>query len=383
MKIVYFANPCDNHDCKWINEFAKSHQVHIVCSQTNSAGKLYVENDSIRIHSILPDVFPYKNPIEYYLLKQNLLRFFRDNQIEIAHSMYAYPNAFYPYITSFKNHIITTRGSDVLMDYSQIFKNPNNLKERFIYGYLRKMMEKSLSQAAFITSTSHSQRNIITQTIADEEKSLVIRTGIDTHLLDKFQQKFTKQQNDKLVVFSPRSMKPIYNIEIILEGFYFVKTRFNRNDFELVLLDDYPDTEYSKFIKNEIQRLRLEENVILLGSQSLEQMVGNYVNSDLAVMMPKSDGTPNTALEAMFFKRPLILGSLKYDTDIFNNQTIWKLNKDTAQEFAAVLLQWWNSDESQISEKVNNAFEAMYSYASLDKSLAQIEGLYQKLGGEK
>jgi glycosyltransferase involved in cell wall biosynthesis len=381
MKIAYFANPCDNHDCKWINKFAESHQVYLVCSSINSSRKVFIKDDSIPIYPILPNIFPYKNPIKYYSIKQKILNFLTENKIQIIHSMYAYPNSLYPYIVGFKNHIITTRGSDILKDYSITFKSPNNLKEKVIYSYLRSLMEQSLKQASFITSTSYLQKEVIAQIINDKEKSLVVRTGIDTDLLKRFQKKKNKRQNGKLVVFSPRSMKPIYNIELILEGFYLIKNQYNRNNFELVLIDDFPESEYSNFIKDEIKRLKLEEDVTLLKWQTLEQMVENYIQCDIAVMMPKSDGTPNTALEAMFLRRPVIIGDLTYDTDIFNEKTIWKLNENSPQEFASVLIKWWNNDKVQIKEKVENAFEAVCSSASLYSSLIQVEKLYQKMGG--
>ena len=44
-------------------------------------------------------------------------------------------------------------------------------------------------------------------------------------------------------------------------------------------------------------------------------------------MIPTSDGTPNSALEAMLCKTPVIDGQANYDELIFNLNTVSKIDK--------------------------------------------------------
>lgn len=386
MNIAYVANPADNHDCKWINKFAESHNTFLICSSAcKNEKKLYVKNDSIRLAPILPDQFPYKNPARLFSTKRRLKKFIEANGIEIMHSMYAYPNAFYPYLAGFENHVVTTRGSDLLIDYGRTFKNPESLKQKFAYGYMGNLLEKSLRRAAYITSTSLSQRKVILDIIDDSEKSLVVRTGLDTHLIDEYAEEYlggkasAKKTGEDLTIFSPRNMKPVYNIELVLEGVKIFREKYGRKNLRLVQIDDAPGSAYSESIRKMIEDWNLTDNVVLLESQKLRQMVANYLRADLVLMAPKSDGTPNTALEAMYLKKPLIMGNLEYDADIFNEETVWKLRENTAPEVARAIFECVSADSTRVNKKIENARAKVLESATLGAALERVQGLYERM----
>lgn len=62
-------------------------------------------------------------------------------------------------------------------------------------------------------------------------------------------------------------------------------------------------------------------------------------NASIVIMNPKSDGTPVSAIESMAVETPVILGPLDYDQDIFNQDTIWRLNEWSASELTDTIVE--------------------------------------------
>lgn len=375
MNIAFFANPLDNHDCKWINSLTNSHNTHIICRPYSRDAKSYVSHTSVQIHEILPALFPYNNPFEVLRLKKRLRRFLRDYEIDVVHSMYAYPNAIFADLSGEVNHIITTRGSDILVDYKK-FTNPRGAKEKIIFSIIARRMRKAFNSAKFITSTSIGQQNELKKIVKSPNKSLLVRTGIDTNAIDKIE--FQKVLETGVKIFSPRSMKPIYNIELIVDGFAdFVTNRDGTH--ELILIDDFPESEYSQSIKKRIKESQINHCVKLLPPLSFEEMMEEYYNSDIVIMTPKSDGTPNSALEAMYLKKPVVLGDLPYDKDLFNDQTIWQLKENTFTEVNAAFTEILKEHHDQKSVRLENAHNIVKDNAALISALERINQLYHQM----
>ena len=61
-------------------------------------------------------------------------------------------------------------------------------------------------------------------------------------------------------------------------------------------------------------------------------MLNEYKETDIAIMIPNSDGTPVSGIETMLSMTPLIIGNIDYDEDIFNDKTVWKVNHYTPKD---------------------------------------------------
>ncbi|MBT4776030.1 MAG: glycosyltransferase, partial [Crocinitomicaceae bacterium] len=156
MKILYFANPSSPHDAKWINLIAKNHDVLII-SQTDLEDTVYCDTD-ITIHQLLP---------QFQILKHNRSRTIHkiDAIIElfkpdIIHSMYVIPNSFWA-CDSKKNipHVITTRGSDILVEYPNNYIGIESRKKLLIHSLLNRKGRNALARSTKITRTSAAQIN--------------------------------------------------------------------------------------------------------------------------------------------------------------------------------------------------------------------------------
>ena len=98
-----------------------------------------------------------------------------------------------------------------------------------------------------------------------------------------------------------------------------------------------------------------------------------FHRAHLAIMVPKSDGTPNSALEAMVARCPVVLGPLNYDSDLFSGTT-HRLSAFNADELAQVITRAVKEPSTDLIER---ARKAVINNASLEQSVDQLSELYQ------
>ena len=379
MKIAYFANPNSIHDCKWINHFAQKRDIIVICCNQNIQPTWLSPN--IQIYPILP-VFSALNFIKTSRVVKKIKVLLIKENVEIIHSMYAVPNALWADMVAKENHIVTTRGSDILVDYLQTYHQPKSLLHHLSYWIMRRKINRALKGAKWITSTSIKQQNAIHQIVTYKKKCLVIRTGVDVS-------KFTSElpvigsSTESIIIFCPRSMKPIYNLELLLSSVeLFITNKTDKSiNVELRIINDQPNTAYSDSILELIESKNLGHFVTVLPALSQEQMLVEYLRSSLVIMIPKSDGTPVSAIEAMLSKRPLILGALDYDHDLFNTSTVWKIAEFTAAAISDEIQNSLLSKEGAFS-KIKKAYSLALENANVMRSLDKIEGLYKKIKDE-
>lgn len=379
MNIAYIADINCIHGNKWINYFAQQNNVIIICYE-NTEKILLPIDPSIKVYMILPPYYP----ISKFLLRKKILKKLRqimsDNEIDIIHSMYAVPYAFWGYNLDFKNHIITTRGSDVLVDFSVKFNNPSNFKERIVFYYLKKLLIKTFNHAKYITSTSFQQQEIIGSLIKDQRKLHLIRTGINVEFFENTAEKLSRNHNEKdIVLFSPRLISPLYNTDIIIDAIadlYFVK---NIRNIKLILIDYISNPKYLSLIRERIDKLGLQDIVKILPTQDRAGMVQLYLDADIVVMIPKSDGTPVSGIEAMIMKKPLIIGNLSYDQDIFNSETVWKTKAFSKEAVVDCIIEILDIPDDCIKAKIFKAYTIAKEKASMETEIRKVENVcYQE-----
>lgn len=378
MRIAYFANASSIHTFKWVSHFAKTNQVILFCEEGQKINDLFDAYPEIIIFPILPKTYPLR---KFWIRKRTISQIktiVNKNNVEIIHCLYAIPYAFWPYHIGFKNYIITTRGSDILIDYHKTFHSPNNLKERIVYYFLKHLLENSLKRAKYITSTSQKQQDILKKFINDDKKLLVVRTGVDTiNFLTKYES--VSRQTEEFVVLSNRVLWPIYNTHVIADAFRILKEKSLLIKIKLIILKYNTDTEYLKKIISQIKSNKLTNEIVLLEVKTENELIQIYKNSDIVVMIPSSDGTPVSAIEAMLAKKPVILGPLDYDSDLFNEDTVWKLTSFDSEELADTILQIIYDFKKDRMNKIQTAYENAVRIVDIRKSLSQLAQLYSNL----
>lgn len=380
MNIAYFGYPTSIHDAKWIHHFAKAHQVIVIC-QAYSKGSCQID-PSIPIYPILPATFSSFAHTQNKKIFDNINAYLDRYKIDLVHTLYAFPNALWGLKLKVP-HIITTRGSDLLIDYQGLLQ-PNGIKDRLTFGKLRKDFSKTFKKATFITSTSIKQVEVAKKICQNDTKVYLIRTGIQVKELAIRSNEYSKPENDTtLRVFNPRSMAPVYNHEFTLKSFKLLLAQYPKFQFELTLINDAPLSDYSKKIISMANSFGLSSSITWEDALSQDQMFDQYAKCDLVISVPHSDGTPNSCLEAMAMKTPVFMSPLDYDTTIFNKDTCKIIRPFTIEEMAKqVRLFGQNKQSTDIRSRIENAYSTVEKSANIHVSLKQIEKLYLNAIGE-
>ena len=368
MKILFFSSHNSHHDCKWINQISLDNQVQVISTESQRSSKL---NTNIQIHKILP-LYSLRRKKRNQVL-QSISQIIRDFEPDVIHSMYLFPNSIWANESGFNPHIITTRGSDILVEYPNNYLNITSKLKPLIYRHFNKSCERALQNAQFITCTSEFQEEKIRKLTETNVKT--IRTGIDIEKIDAVISAKTIQKAEAYVIFSPRESKPLYNLDVIVKAFHLFLNKCD--NAILVMLTD--DSTYSQKINKLVHELGIEENVRLIAELNFAQLIEQYRVSNQVIMIPTSDGTPNTALEAMLCKTPVILGHANYDEVIFNPSTIFRVAEPEHEMLAKEMNAVYCMDEVELSALTERASTVVRLNANLSDSVQSITAIYNNV----
>jgi glycosyltransferase involved in cell wall biosynthesis len=124
------------------------------------------------------------------------------------------------------------------------------------------------------------------------------------------------RNNQYPVIFSPRMLSPLYRQYELIEVMGRIKMRYPNVCF---MQTGYcPNLEYKERCQHLVEKLGLSDNVIFMPSLHKEEdLIDIYDQSDIVIMIPKSDGLPSSLIEAWWRKRPVIV------SDIYNYEESW------------------------------------------------------------
>ncbi|MBL7889952.1 MAG: glycosyltransferase family 4 protein [Bacteroidia bacterium] len=382
MKIAFFADINDNHNQKWFKILAKKHELFVFTEKNNqlkNKNTLLESSENIKIFPILEDRYSIKNLFFKHPLINEINHLLLANSIDIVHSIYAIPYSFWAFDTCINKHIITTYGSDMLVDYNQTLKKPLSLKNIISFYLLKKRLEKIFNNAAFITSTSSEQQKVIKTFVKDDKKLSIIRTGVDCNFFIENIEKYSNK-NSHLTILSNRAMRPLYNIDLIVDAF---KLLIDRNpkmlSTQLVLLNYYTDEEYYRSILNKIKQYNLQKNITILSELEFADLIEQYACADLVIMIPSSDGTPVSGVETLLSKKPLILGDLNYDIDLFNEDTTWRISSFSIESVYDTIQEVLSTSKDVIESKTEKGRTLALNNADVHTEIKKIEHLYHQI----
>lgn len=166
------------------------------------------------------------------------------------------------------------------------------------------------------------------------------------------------------IILSPRAIEPRLNIHLIIEAFHEVLTRYQ--DALLVILGrSSPD--YKNQIEQTIKRLGLTKHVRILGEVSQDTLPLYYQASDVMVSMASSEGFPNSLLEVMACKVPVVVGKIVHIEELLENgKNTWVCDIES-NAIAATILDVLN-DESKRRRISDAAYMTVTEHADIKKS---------------
>lgn len=366
MKVLYLIDPNSNHDVNWIINVSTGEKKYVVYRKQHKPSNQLLPN--VVVLGPIND-FSIIRPIRTFKSLLYLNQVIQKHSIEIFHIMYAEPNALWALvklITKVKC-IITTRGTDILKTI------PEHFAKNTIQNYYVKLLYScAFSYCDFVTCTSEKQREILAS-LFGKVKVQIIRTGIDKRAIEQnMDNRVPKALNGFKYIFFPRNMKPIYDHELALNAIAELPSRI-RESYKFVFIDkDGEDKKYIERIYNAMKSI--EASFVFLPKLNFKELIPTYSNSQIVIHTPKSDGSPVSAMEAMFCKIPVILPDLTYDSSIFSNCSFYISNNARSLAY-----QIHKNVKSRNMNKVETCYHAVRTKANREVEMLKLLKIYKVL----
>tara|TARA_Y100000766_G_scaffold276564_1_gene280878 strand:+ start:147 stop:1277 length:1131 start_codon:yes stop_codon:yes gene_type:complete len=323
MNLLYLGDVNSVHDFKWVTYFSvqKKYTVFFVTESENynligPERKAIFQQANI---TILPPIFNFSllNLFKTYKSIILLRQFIRDYNIDVFHALFGSPQAIWlNFLPKKIKKVITTRGSDVLVLLKSVCES-SGIKNKI----LKRLLIHGFKKANYITSTSESQISFIQSIGIQSGKNKLIKTGVDIQKIveqNPLEKVCTKKEQ---FIFSARYISEVYNMEYQIEAIRELPKNI-LDEFSFLFIKKPGDD--SKYFHRVIAQLEAIPDLQFDICENLTQpqMWATLKSSKLTYMVPKSDGTPNTALECMALKTPLIMGNLDYNYELFDGVSL-------------------------------------------------------------
>lgn len=314
MNILIIGNISSIHDEKWITFLGKNskHSFYITQEDQNiplsSNQVLHYQSCGIEILPNLPSfsLIQFWQSIKGWM---QVYRYVKKYKIDCVHVIFPTPHIFWVNFLQIPL-IVSTRGSDVLVVVKNLIQQ-SSIKNKILLF----LFDKNLKKSNFITCTSELQKKFLEENFTyTRNKISLVRTGIDVDFVDSIVAP-SKNENE-IRIFSPRFFVPIYNLETIIEAIEKLPTAFQSKVHVQFVEGKNVDLNYKNKILQQLSRVQFKYSVAKYFDKT--ELIEEYKQSDLVVMVPHSDGTPNSALETMLCKKPLIMSDLNYQSPLFN-----------------------------------------------------------------
>ena len=372
MKILFLASSADWHIDLWSRYFTISNKVYLFSDTENylkdqsykgvkifkSTGYLGALLNYIKSSSHL--LYQINKFLSIYLYAKEIRKLIVKNDIKIIHAH----SLFYGYLASFINSdipiVFTPMGSDIII----------KSQENYIY---RKMAQKAFAAADLVTGDSLLIQRKGFLVGAKRKNNIIIQNGVDSKIFYRKRNNLKEKYNigkNEILIFSPRAISPLYNIDIIIDSLNLLK--LNNYNFKCMFSFAFGN-EFSKKLRKKVLELNLKDNVIWLGYLDYKEMAKHYNASDIVISIPSSDSSPKSVYEAMFCKKPIIISNLDWSHEILpeNNVVVRVEPRQSKQVFEAVKKLIENVDyRDKIS---NNAFKLAHKYFDYEENMKVME----------
>jgi hypothetical protein len=320
MNILYIGTPYSIHDIKWMSFFSiqAGFKVYITCEHQHAekiSDELMLELKEKQI-TVIPSFndYSFKTPLKNKATRKFIQNSINELKIDIVHALFGSPQPIWLNGLKGVKTVITTRGSDVLLAIPEL----NQCMIKVHFKYLFQQMKKAYNNADLVTCTSIPQKEKLYE-LGFRKEIKFVKTGIDVDTIRNINSLsfLPKELVGENIVFSPRYMTPVYNVEYQIEAINKLPQKFLEKVKFVFIKGRNTDQAYYDSLLVQLDKVaHLNYKVYEQVSQNEIWSILKY--SKVALMVPKSDGTPNSALECMAVNTPLIMGDLNYDEQLFN-----------------------------------------------------------------
>jgi len=374
MKILYVGSSSDWHVDLWVRYFTTSHSVYLfsdkedylqkqpfdrvtVIESTGYLGRL-LNSRKIRHHFL----YQFNKLTSARYFARHIDKVIQEYGIDIVHAHSLY----YGYLASFIKTdvpvVFTPMGSDVIIhaQKSRIFRH---------------MSKNAFRRAHIITGDSILLQRQGYKVGARKDRNFIIQNGVDSKVFFPKAHNLRKQygiSDDEVLLFSPRAITPLYNIDAIIESLAHLKTK--GYVFKCMFSFAFGD-EYTEQLKAQVSRLDLDENVIWLGFLTYEEMANHYNGAEIVISVPSSDSSPKSVYEAMFCRKPIIVTDLEWSYELLSESKCFSrvAVRDPVQLCDAIT--GIIEDQDYADMIATNAMTFAHRYFDYEKNMQKMEEL--------
>jgi glycosyltransferase involved in cell wall biosynthesis len=184
---------------------------------------------------------------------------------------------------------------------------------------------------------------------------------------------------DALVIFSPRLAQRFYNHHLVVRALEQIRRQFPQ--IVLVISEQFGDQSYLRELKTLAGQSRVSHHIRFVGRIPYEDMPLWLNLSTVGVMIPESDGMPNTLLEAMACGAVPVLRDLPQYRELIREDVNGTYVSATVESVARGLMALLEAGEQRKTMASVN-LSLVREVADQSKEMHRMEQWYYKLAGE-
>lgn len=369
MKILYIGEGNSYHLQKrlaYILSNCPGNEIYLISE--NSSGVSGVKEKIIK--PILD--FPIVRFFEKYFIFKS---FIKNIKPDIIHIIGAHPLNLLPVFTGFHPVLISCWGGDVLREQGA----RGNIFYEAIFN-------RAIAESDAVICVSQNLKNEVDRVAPG--KTTVLSFGVDTTVFYKrsniadLRIKYGFSQKDK-IIFSPRGLGKVYNIENILKAFSLIKN--NMENVRLVLNATSRNENEERVLENIrslADRLGIASDIVYKSRITDCEMAEFFSISDMVVSFALSDGMPVSILEAMACEAPVICSDIPSLHEIMEeNINTYFVPKDSPELLADKIIKLIN-DKDKKEFFIKNNVDMITRRFKLQNEIDQLLRTYKSLLGK-
>ncbi|MCR4660466.1 MAG: glycosyltransferase family 4 protein [Clostridia bacterium] len=211
MKILFIGAGTSNHTLRWVNSLVeRGHDVLLLTRKDQPINNQY----SNKVKVVL---LHHCGGLGYYFNVRQVRKIFKQFKPDIVNAHYLTGYGTTARLAKLKPLVLSAWGSDV-------FDFPNKSRIN------KWLLKKNVFYADAIASTSFTMANELKKLFPNYKKSITVTPfGID---IEKFTP-YPKIDNNSIIIGIVKYLKPIYNIDLLIDAFTIIHKKFNNTKLEI------------------------------------------------------------------------------------------------------------------------------------------------------
>lgn len=302
-------------------------------------------------------------------------RVLREEKIDILHSQFLAQNIWFGALSGFHPHVITAIGGDVV---GADWRPSGSRQERLLTPF-------ALKRADLVTAWGPALASRLRPFVRNGLEIEITHGGVDLKMFSpgpkpsELRKRLNIPETGK-VVFSPRLIRPLYNIDTIAHAAALACEQMPETYFIMAFPAHILDAGYAERVKAIFENNAAGEKVRFVPTIRHEEMADYFRLADVSVSIPDTDGLGLAILESMACGTPTVIGDLAdYDREYFEHEkTTLMANVKDPRTVADAIVRLLSDTElrKRITVEARRRVEETAGY---EYQMTKMEKIYKRL----